>query len=157
MAGSYFVADTTVISRLTKSSEHSKAYNDLLGDNHLAVSFQTVAELKAAPFGARRQQRVDDLLAVSLKLPNTEATGVWYARAIKVRKDLKKQRRLGQDAGEGDMWIVANALEWRFPLLSHDEGQVGLGRAMGARVLTDLQGLRDDNPSIDSKPFRFSL
>ena len=51
MAGKYYVADTTVISRLTKSSEHGKAYNDILGDERLAVSFQTVAELQAASWG----------------------------------------------------------------------------------------------------------
>lgn len=150
MAGKYYVADTTVISRLTKSSEHGKAYNDILGDERLAVSFQTVAELQAASWGPRRQQRVDDLLAVTLKLPNSEATGVWYARAIKVRKDLKMRGRSGQDAGDADMWIVASALEWRYPLLSHDEGQVGLSRAMGAKVFTDLPGLRDGNPRVVS-------
>ncbi len=148
MAERYYVADTSVISRLTKSSEHAEAYNEILGDGRLAVSFQTIAELQAASWGSRRQQRVDDLLAVTLKLPNSEATGVWYSRAIKFRIDLKRRGRLGQDAGEGDMWIIASALEWRFPLLSHDEGQIGLGRAMGAKVLTDLPGFRNDNPAV---------
>ena len=146
MAEEYFVADSTVMSYLTKASKHSAAYQSLIGERRLAVSFQTPPELRAAGFGSARQQRVDELLAVTLKLPQSEATGVWYARVVEKRKELRK--RLRADASDADVWIISSALEYRLPLISHDIQQVYLGRAMGLKVLTNLDGLRDDNPEL---------
>jgi predicted nucleic acid-binding protein len=148
MAVEYVLADTSVISHLTKVSPQSKAYNDMIGDRWLAVSFQTRPELLAADFGEARRQRIEDLLAVSLKLPHSEATDVQYSKIIPMRKELKRIRRPGGDAGEGDMWIIASALEHGLPLISHDEGQVDLGRAMGVKVLTNLPDLRNTNPIL---------
>jgi len=120
MAEDYILADTSVISHLTKASAHSKAYSDMMGHRRLAVSFQTRPELLAAGFGAARQRRVDDLLAVTLKLPQSEATDIWYSRMIPARKELKRAGRPGGDAGDGDMWVIASALEHQLPMLSHD-------------------------------------
>ena len=148
MAEEYFVADTTVMSYLTKASKHSAAYGLLIGERRLAVSFQTPPELRAAGFGPARQQRVDERLVVTLRLPQSEATGVWYARVVEKRKELRKRLRSGADASDADVWIVSSALEYGFPLLTHDTKQVHLGRAMGLKVLTNLDGLRDDNPEL---------
>ena len=148
MATQYVLVDTTVISHLTKASKNSEMYNGMLRDWRMAASFQTPPELKGANFGSRRQQRLEDLLAVTLKLPHSEATDVWYARVAEKRKELRRRQFSGSDASDADMWIISNALEHRLPLLSHDEQQVSLGRAMGLRVLTNLPGLGDQNPSI---------
>ncbi len=83
-----------------------------------------------------------------MELPNSEATGVWYSRTAERRKELRKQQRPGSDASDADVWIVSNALEYGLPLLSHDAQQVCLGRAMGLRVLTDLEDLKEDNPAL---------
>ena len=148
MAAEYVVADTTVVSKLTKQSQHSRAYQEMLGERRLAVSFQTPAELLAASFGEARQQRVDELLAVTLKFPHAESTDVWYARVTERRKELKKLNQRGSDASDADVWIISSALEYRVPLLSHDIQQVCLGRALGLKVLTNLEDLRKDNPQV---------
>ena len=146
MAAEYVVADTTVVSHLTKTSPHSTAYDEILGERRLAVSFQTTAELKGAGFGRARQLRVDALLAATLRLPQSESTDVWYARVAEKRKDLRKLSQSGANASDADVWIISSALEYGLPLLSHDTQQVYLGRAAGLRVLTNLEGLREDNP-----------
>ena len=144
------LVDTNVISYLTKISQHSVAYQELLGGRTLAVSFQTQAELLAAGFGAARRQRLDDLLAATLKLPQSEATIVWYGRVAAKRKELQKVRHPASSASEGDVWILSSALEFELVLVSHDAGLVHLGRAMGADVLTAIDGLRDSNPDEEA-------
>lgn len=144
----YVAADTTVISHLSKASKHSAAYQSMLGERRLAVSFQTPAELLGAGFGPRRQQRVNDLLAAILILPHSESTNIWYSRVAERRRELKRAGRDGSDASDADVWIISSALEYGLPLLSHDKQQIHLGRAMGLRVPTDLDGLREDNPKL---------
>jgi len=100
------------------------------------------------PFKGARRQRLEDLLAAVLKLPHSEATSVWYGRVIETRKNLRTSHRLGEGANEADVWVVASALEHQVPLLTHDEQQVCLGRAMGLKVLTNLPGLRENNPHL---------
>lgn len=144
----YLVADTTVVSRLTSASEHSRAYNDILGNRRLAVSFQTRAELLGASFAKARKKRLKALLAVTLRLPQEESTDPWYDRVTEKRRELRKRQQLGSDASDADAWIISSALEYRFPLLSHDRQQVALGRAVGLKVWTNLEELRDDNPDL---------
>lgn len=144
----YVVADTTVVSRLTAASEHSRAYNDVLGDRRLAVSFQTRAELLGAKFVKTRTKRLQALLAVTLRLPQEESTDPWYDRVTEMRRELKRRQQLGSDASDGDAWVISSALEYGLLLLSHDRQQVALGRAVGLKVWTNLDDLRDDNPDL---------
>jgi predicted nucleic acid-binding protein len=133
---------------LTAVSEHSRAYNEMLGKRRLAVSFQTTAELLGAGFARARQKRLDDLLKVILRLPQQPSTDRWYARVVEKRAELNKRRELGAGADAADVWIISSCLEYALPLLSHDRHQVALGRAMGLQVLTNLEELRDKNPDI---------
>jgi len=145
----YIVADTSVVSGLTKVSTDCTAYQRLMGESRLAVSSQTRAELLSFPhsYGPARRQRLDDLLNVMLLLPHSEATNVWYARVMEKRSTLKRAQQPGGDVSDADVWIISSALEHRLALMSHDAQQVCLGRAMGLRVLTNLAGLREGNPS----------
>lgn len=143
----YFAADTSVVSRLTKVSDQSVAYQAMLGERKLAVSFQVRAELLAAGYGAARMKRLEDLLSAMLALPHAESTDVWYSRIIERRRELKKIGQPGGDAGDADAWIISSSLEHGIPLLSHDIQQVHLGRAIGGRIITNLPTLRDSNPS----------
>ena len=147
MAEDFIVADTSVVLRLSKVSEHSEAYEHLLGGRRIAVSFQTPPELLGARIGPKRRQRVMDLIATFLKLPHAESTDVWYARVIERRKQLRSRSQEGSGASEADVWIISSTLEHRMALLSHDAQQIHLGRAEGLKVLTNLDGLKDDNPS----------
>lgn len=144
----YIVADTTVVIHLSRVSEDSQAYQEMMGERWLAVSFQTPPELWDGPVGESRRQRLRDYIAATLVLPNTEATGVWYSRVAERRKELRKMQQPGSDASDADVWIISTALEHRMPLLSHDKQQVQLGRAVGLRVLTNIPELRDDNPTL---------
>lgn len=145
----YILADRSVIQRLTKASKHSTAYQTMIGDRKLAMSFQTQAELLGFnPKGEQRKKRLRDLLAAIVKLPNTEATNIWYSRVIAVRTELRRSHRPGEGAQDGDVWVLSSALEHGIPVLSHDDHQVHLGRAAGLKVLTNLPGLRESNPSL---------
>lgn len=112
------------------------------------MSFRTGTELLSFPFGARRKQRLDDLRAAILLLPHSESTDVWFFRVNERRLELKKSNRPGADLSEADVWIISSALEYSLPLMSHDIQQVHLGRAMGLKVLTNLDGLKEDNPNL---------
>ncbi len=143
------MADTTVVSHLTNVSEHSRAYNKMLGKRRLAVSFQTTAELLGAGFGRARQRRLRDLLAVTLRLPQGPSTDRWYARVVEKRAELIKRGELGRAASDADAWIISSALEYGLSLLSHDRNQVALGRAIDLAVVTNLPDLREENPELD--------
>jgi predicted nucleic acid-binding protein len=144
----YLLCDTNVVQYLTRNSPQSVAYQGLIGERRLAISFQTEAELLGFPYKEARRRRLEDLLAAMLKLPHSEATSVWYGRVVEARKNLRTSHRPGEGASEADVWIIASALEHQLPLLTHDEHQVHLGRAMGLRVLTNLPDLREANPHL---------
>jgi predicted nucleic acid-binding protein len=141
-------ADTSVVSRLTKKNRTSAWYDDIVEGRQLVISFQVRAELLTTGFSGRRRQRLDYLMSVVVKLPHGELTDAWYAHGSLLRKALRRRRRVGSDASDADLWIIASALENQLPLLSHDGQQVALARAMGADVLTNLPGWRDDNPPL---------
>ena len=143
----FVLADTSVVSRLTKQSPDSLAYFRWLGSKRLAVNFQVQAELLGAGFGGQRKQRLDDLLAACTKLPMNESTHIWYARVLNVRTELRKAHHEGGDCGDADMWVISSALEYGVPLFSHDRKQVQLARFMNGDCLTNLNELRDANPA----------
>jgi len=142
----YAFADTTVVSHLTKRSEHSDAYNAWRGDRWLAVNDQVLAELISANFTGSRKQRLEDLINACVKLPMSESTHVCYARVVAVRAELRTRQFEGRDAGDADVWVISSALEYGIPLFSHDRGQVQLARAAGLTVLTNIVELRAGNP-----------
>jgi predicted nucleic acid-binding protein len=144
----YLLADTSVVSRLTKGSPDCSAYEGMIGERRLAVSFQTEAELLGWKAGEARRQRLNDLLAAMLRLPHSEATTLWYSRVVQRRAELQRSRGSGANAQDADAWIISSALEHNLAMLSHDQEQVHLGRAMGLKVLTNLPGLREANPKL---------
>jgi predicted nucleic acid-binding protein len=144
----YLLSDTSVVSRLTRNSPESSAYQAMIGDRRLAVSFQTEAELLSWKVGEARRQRLNDLLAAMLRLPHSEATSVWYSRVVQRRAELRRSGGSGASAQDADAWIISSALEHNLAMLSHDQEQVHLGRAMGLKVLTNLPGLRETNPKL---------
>lgn len=144
----YAAVDTSVIYRLTKASQESRAYLEMLGTMRVAISFRTRTELLSFPFGSERKKRLDDLRAAVLVLPHSESTDVWFTRVNEKGRELKKMKQPGTDLSEADIWIISSALEYSLPLMSHDIQQIHLGRAMGLKVLTNLPGLREDNPQL---------
>ena len=140
------LADTTAFAHLTKVSPHSGAYNKIVGRKRLVMSFQSRPELLSADYTPARKKRLDNLMAATVPAPHSDATDVWYARIVSVRKQLKAQQRIGSDAGDADVWIIASALEHGIPMMSHDRQQVCLARACGLPTYTNLDDLREQNP-----------
>ncbi len=139
--------DTSVFAHLTKPSRHTLAYRRFLQGAGLAISFQTVPELLAAGYSSLRQSRLERLLSNIVELPHSTTTNRWYSEGLLLRARLKRERRIGSDAGDADLWIIANALEYGTPLASHDRQQVGLARAMGLDVFTALPQFTAGNPT----------
>ena len=135
-----------MLSRLTKVSSDSVAYSAWRGASKLAINDQVQAELLGAGHSGRRKERLDDLVRACVKLPLSESTHVRYAQAAEVRGVLRKTGADGRDAGDNDVWIIASALEYNIPLLSHDKQQVHLARLAGVKVVTNLPELRNQNP-----------
>lgn len=148
----YALADTSVLSRLTKRSPDADAYNAWRGNRRLAVNDHIIGELLAADFQGTTKQRLDDLLAACVKIPMSGATHVCYAKVAGVRAVLKTTHVEGQGAGDNDVWIIAAALEHGIPLFSHDRHQVGLGRLAGVKVITNISDLSHMNPKLDPDP-----
>ncbi|MEX2236959.1 MAG: hypothetical protein WEB00_05415 [Dehalococcoidia bacterium] len=144
----YLLADTSVVSKLTKASVDSEFYGTFLLSGRLAINFQALAELRGCKFGDQRMQRLEDLIAATLVLPHSVVTSSWYARVAEMRAGLRKLKARGGDAGDADMWVVSSALEFQLDLLSHDGPQIELARALGVRGFTNLPQLRDGNPSL---------
>ena len=113
----------------------------------MAVSFQTEAELLSSEYAPRRQARLDYALSFALKLPHTDETSSWYARIVATRKELKRGRKAGGDAGDADVWIVASAAEYQLALITHDRQMVHLARSSGRPTYTALPVLRSGNPT----------
>ena len=143
----FVVLDTSVISRLTKPNSESLQYQSLLGDRLAAISFQTGAELLSAQFGTARQSRLESLLRAVTVIGHQRETSVCYAAVADARRALKRQAADGGDAADGDVWIVATALEHSLPLISHDVQQVHVARSVGVQTFTLLPGLTAGNPS----------
>jgi hypothetical protein len=101
-----------------------------------------------AQFSPRRQARLDALLATAVVLVHSHATDVFYAATARARQQLKRLQQPGSDASDGDIWVIASSLEHGLPLISHDKQQIALAREIGLATLTNLPGLRDENPVL---------
>lgn len=81
-------------------------------------------------------------------MPHNPATNGFYAQVADKRRELRKKQLPGSDASDGDIWIISNGLEYGLPLLSHDDQQVHLARAVGMAVWTNLPTLVAANPTL---------
>ncbi|HMO97389.1 MAG TPA: PIN domain-containing protein [Tepidiformaceae bacterium] len=132
------MADTNVIVNLTKSSPLSQQYEALRNGRLIAISFQVRAELAGYPdtqgWGGARQQRLAELVAACVQGPQTDASITWYARVAQRRMELRLQQ-----VSDGDVWVIAQALEHSAPLMTHDRAAGQLAQTMGVKVLTTLE------------------
>ncbi len=74
------------------------------------------------------------MIAACVQVPHSEASNTWFARVAQRRKELRLQR-----VSDGDVWVVAQALEHSVPLMIHDRAAAELAEAMGVEVLTALE------------------
>jgi tRNA(fMet)-specific endonuclease VapC len=123
---SIVLLDTTVVSFLhpKKNNPIIASYQPHLHGKILALSFQTIAELWAWPeernWGVKLRNGMNRFLKQFLVIPYDEQLAKTWA---KVTTDCK---RIGRRLEDGDAWIVATAVQYKLPLLTHDRDQVGL-------------------------------
>jgi predicted nucleic acid-binding protein len=130
------VVDTQVISWLAKSQEKGASYRRLLGDRLIALSFFVRTELDGYEWSEARRARLELVYAACVALPPSEATRSWYNRTSRKRTELGLSSRVD----DNDCWIIAQALEFDLPLMTHDAGVAQLAAALGVTVETTLSG-----------------
>jgi predicted nucleic acid-binding protein len=132
----YVMADSNVMIYLSAASLWAPGYDTLRAGRRIAISFQVRAELGGYPetrgWGGRRQEALALLLEGCVELPHGASSNTWYARVNEKRRQMKNA------AGDADVWVVAQALEYGLPLMVHDGAAIELARAMGVEVLTLL-------------------
>ena len=143
MTDSEFVAvDTNVLSYLARSITLGRQYQSLLGDRLVAISFQVETELLGMQdpleFGSRRREALSLLLEDCVCLPLSDANSTWYNRVNRTR------REKGNGANDGDVWVVAQALEHDLPLMLHDRQAALLASAMDVEVWSLLTNPEPD-------------
>lgn len=130
------IADTQILVYLSSASEWSTGYERLIGERKVVLPFQVRAELGGYPesrgWGSRRQEALALLIRECAELPHSPSSNTWYARVN------EKRRELHNTSGDGDVWIVAQALEYGLPLISHNEHLIDLARSMGVQAETLL-------------------
>lgn len=119
--------DTSVASivhrRPTGAAVRSQYERHMVGQD-LWVSFQTAAELWLLPernnWGPDRRTRLEAYLQRFTVLPYDEELGRAWARVM------DQSIRAGRRLESADAWIVATAVEYGVPLLTHDQDLNGL-------------------------------
>ncbi len=113
--------DTTVVSlayRSAKSSALRKQFEQHLSGEDLWVSFQTVAELWVLPernrWGATKREALEQFMHRFVVLPYDEPLGRTWGKVM------AESANAGRRLESADAWIVATAIEYAVPLLSHD-------------------------------------
>jgi predicted nucleic acid-binding protein len=100
--------DTDVFSWLLSGRGRAEEFAELVDGHILALSFATVAELRAGAliggWGPKRIEQLEERISAFVVIPATDSvTRVWAFLQSKLRSQLK-------GGGVNDMWIAASAL-----------------------------------------------
>ena len=130
------VVDTNVLVYLSQRGRWAGGYRELLNGRPLGLSFQVEAELLEYPrrrqWAVPRSARLASLLAACVMLLHAYRTSELYADVAITRHGTRN------GAGDGDVWVIAQALEYDAALASHDRQMSRLAGAMGLEVLSML-------------------
>ena len=109
----FVMVDANVLIYFASRSLWSSEYERLRAGRRIAISFQVRAELGGYPeskgWGTPRQEALELLLRQCVQVPHTDASNTWYARVNEKRHELRN------NAGDGDVWVIAQALEHNVP------------------------------------------
>lgn len=112
------LVDTDVLSFAIRGDTRAELYRGYLAGKEIAVSFQTVAELRrwgrTHRWGSARWQELDRLLArITIYLVDDALIDAWaYLTASRERQ--------GRPIATGDAWIAATAWVQGLPLVTHN-------------------------------------
>jgi tRNA(fMet)-specific endonuclease VapC len=130
--------ETSVVSFFlpAKNRPERTLYEPHLEGRRLILSFQSVAELwllaRKNAWGKRREDNLRRFLGKFLVVPaDAELAEAWADVTAACE-------RLGRRLETADAWIVATALRFELPLVTHDRDQLIL-LELGGRVITELR------------------
>lgn len=127
------LVDTNVVSYIFRGDTRGDLYDSIVKDfDHLAISFQTAAELEfwAHKRNWERRRRADFALFLSdffVVYSDEEACLFWASIRL-------ARQRMGRPLQPEDAWIAATALVLGCPLITHD--QEDFAGINGLEVLT---------------------
>ena len=130
--------DTSVVSFFLpfKNRPERKLYAPHLAGRRLILSFQSVAELwllaRKNAWGNQREEKLRVFLRKFVVVPADAELAEAWADATAA------SARLGKRLEAADAWIVATAVCYDLPLVTHDNDQLVL-EALGGRVITELR------------------
>jgi tRNA(fMet)-specific endonuclease VapC len=112
------VVDTDVVSFLFRDDSRADGYRAFLTGRELAVSFQTLAELRRWAllhrWGEARWRRLEGMLEpFSIFLVDEQVIAAWARITV-------ERERLGRPIATGDAWIAATAWVHGLPLVTHN-------------------------------------
>jgi len=130
--------ETSVVSFFlpAKNRPERTLYEPHLEGRRLILSFQSVAELwllaRKNAWGKRREDNLRRFLGKFMVVPaDAELAEAWADVTAACE-------RLGRRLETADAWIVATALRFELPLVTHDRDQLIL-QELGGRVITELR------------------
>ena len=111
-------ADTNALSYVFNAHSLAEFYQPLIATNIIAISFQTVLELRygayQAAWGQRRLDRLESFIASFTVIHSEDSICTRCAHVLTLSKEL------GHNMELGDAWIAATALELDSPLITHN-------------------------------------
>jgi tRNA(fMet)-specific endonuclease VapC len=130
--------DTTVLSFLFREDEVDPRrtwYQEQITEKVAVISFQSLAELwpwaEENDWGPQRREKLERFVRKFLIIPYEYDLARSWAR---IGAQAKRQ---GRRLEAGDTWIIASAVYWKVPLLSHDRDMIGL-KIPGLNVISAL-------------------
>jgi predicted nucleic acid-binding protein len=111
--------DTNIVSFLFKGDSRAKSYATYLQGHRLAISFMTVAELyqwaAIRNWGTHRLNQLEQTLMTNYAVLSFDLALCQKWGAVRA-----KRRAIGKPISPEDAWIVATALQYDLPLLTHN-------------------------------------
>jgi tRNA(fMet)-specific endonuclease VapC len=128
-----FIFDTMILSYLIRRDPLAALYSgELTNGEPIFISCQTVGEIH---YGAAKKNRGTERIKKALSvvsqfavLPIDETTANFYGD-IRAGAD-----KLGRPLNSQDAWILANAKQYNWILVSHD-GDVDVGTELGIKIV----------------------
>ncbi|MCB0086077.1 MAG: type II toxin-antitoxin system VapC family toxin [Caldilineaceae bacterium] len=111
--------DTNIVSFILKGDSRTSDYELHLKEQHLAISFMTVAELyqwaAVRKWGERRRAQLTQTLQANYTVLSFDV------RLCRIWGDIRAERQLtGKPISPQDAWVAATALHYRLPLVTHN-------------------------------------
>lgn len=111
--------DTNVVSFILKGYSRAKDYAPFLLEQHLAISFMTVAELyqwaAIRQWGTHRVQQLEQTISTTYIVLSFDIALCQRWGEVRALR-----RGMGKPISPEDAWIAATSLQYNLPLVTHN-------------------------------------